>query len=64
VTDGTAEIAAVALGTTARKVGLDVGGEIRAWMWLPALAVLAVVVALQLARWRAALSPSAAARPG
>jgi TRAP transporter 4TM/12TM fusion protein len=61
---GRTEIATVAFGSTARKLGLDPGWEVKAvevraqrprkeWVWLPALALLGVVVALQLHRRRA-----------
>jgi hypothetical protein len=54
----------VAFGSTARKLGLDPGWEVKAveiraqrprkeWVWLPALALLGLVVALQLRRLRA-----------
>ena len=56
-----AEIASVAFGSMARKLGLDQGWEVKAvevraerprkeWMWLPALMLLAAVVGLQLSR--------------
>ena len=65
VADSKAEVAAVAFGSTARKLGLDVGWEVKAvevraerpakhWMWLPAFGLLGVVVALQLSRRRSA----------
>ena len=61
--DGRTEIASVAFGSTARKLGLDQGWEVKAvevpaqrprkeWVWLPALGLLGVVGALQLRRGR------------
>jgi TRAP transporter 4TM/12TM fusion protein len=57
------EIASVAFGSEARKLGLDAGWAVTAveipverprkqWMWLPALGLLAAVGGLQLARER------------
>jgi TRAP transporter 4TM/12TM fusion protein len=64
VQDNSTEIAGVAFGSTAKKLGLDPGWEVKAvevraqrprkeWVWLPALALLGVVVGLQLRRLRA-----------
>jgi TRAP transporter 4TM/12TM fusion protein len=61
VEDGRTEIANVAFGSTAKKLGLDPGWKVtvlevpadrprKEWVWLPALALLGLVVALQLAR--------------
>ena len=61
VQDDRPEIAGVAFGSTARKLGLDVGWEVKVlevpaprprkeWVWIPALALLGAVVALQLRR--------------
>jgi TRAP transporter 4TM/12TM fusion protein len=55
------EIAGVAFGSTAKKLGLDPGWEVKGvevraarprkeWVWLPALALLGLVIALQLRR--------------
>jgi TRAP transporter 4TM/12TM fusion protein len=63
VLDGRTEIAAVAFGSTAKKLGLDPGWEVRAvevraarprkeWVWIPAVGLLGCVVALQLRRRR------------
>jgi TRAP transporter 4TM/12TM fusion protein len=61
--DGKVEIARVAFGSRARKLGLDAGWQVlgvevpaerprKEWMWLPALALLGLVIALQLGRRR------------
>lgn len=72
--DGRVMITGVKFGSPARKLGLDVGWEIRSvelpadrpakeWIFIPALALLGVVVALQFARRRRVAAWSGPAGP-